>query len=477
MLRSLSLALPVWIAVFSVCATHVDAQRPTNAGTLKQQAEAAYHKREFSKAIELTNQALVATANDHEALYVRGSSRIELGIEAKDTQMVRDGIADTREAIRFEGNGKPEYYFPYIYGMSHLTELEGKNNHAESALTVADSVLERQDLTGDQRANLHYQRAQAHSQLGKFPEAEADLNKAIQISPSHLASHMLLAEFAAKTGDADSASAAYTRVVQQFPTNPVVFNNRGMFYQSVGRAADAINDFNKAIQLDNQFIPAYINRGYAYLEAGDSVNAEAALNQALNVDPNQSGAISLRATARLNQNKAQEALADYRKVVEMSPKSPLAHADFGFAQFFTGNYQGALNSFNTAISLSNQTRFLFPWKLACEIRLNSVDQPSYQSMLTKPEEKQDWVDKLVLFQFGKLDATNLLKSASASDPSGREAQYCEGYYFIGMELQRRGRVQDAIAYWKQAANRKNPKLSAYRGAVYAIGNANNTTTR
>lgn len=449
----------------------VSAQQPGNTEAIKTQADAAYRERNFLRAVELSNQALAASANDHVALYLRGSSRIELGIQTKDTEMVRQGIADTREAIRYEGNGKAEYYLPYIFGMTHLSNLEQKATHAEAALTVADSVLERQSLTPEQRSNILYQRAQANVQLGRFAQADTDLKSATTIFPANLAAQLLLAETAAKSGDQDSAIAAYGRVAQMFPTSAVVFNNRGMYLQSIGRFDEAVADFNKAIQLDGRFMPAYVNRGFAYLESGDPVNAEAALTQAINVDPQQTGAYSLRGTARMNLNKPQEAVADYRKVVELSPKSPNAHAELGFAQFYVGNYQGALNSFNTAIGLSNQTRFLYPWKLACEIRLGSIDQAAYKPTLEKPEAGQDWVDKLILFQLGKLDATTLLKSPTAGDAAGRDAQLCEGYYFIGMELQRRGRTQDAIAYWQQAAQRKNSKLSAYRGAVFAINSS------
>ena len=45
------------------------------------------------------------------------------------------------------------------------------------------------------------------------------------------------------------------------------------------------------------------------------------------------------------------------------------------------------------------------------------------------------------------------------------------YYFIGMELLRRDRQKDAIGYWKQATKSKLPKLSAYRGAVFALKNS------
>ncbi|WP_437230453.1 tetratricopeptide repeat protein [Planctomicrobium sp. SH661] len=446
------------------------AQAPSELDKIKDQADTAYRERDFPKAMQLCDQALAIAPEDHVALYLRGSSRIEMGIFSGNVELIRTGIADAREAIRHEGKGKADYYLPYIYGMSHLSAFEGKPVHATTARTVADSVLDRDDITPEQRANLYYQRAQADLQLKDFPSAETDLQEAIKLAPQHLAAYMLTAEVAAKSKTPADAVNAYTNVVNAFPTNPLVYNNRGMYLQSQGRTKEALADFDKAIQLDPKLIPSYINRGFTLLEAGDPAGAEAALTQALTVDPSQLGAISLRATARLDQNKAAPALEDYRKVAQVAAQNPMAHADLGFAQFFTKDFQGALTSFRTALKLDPKLRFLLPWELACKMRLNQVDASAYADITGKPAETRDWFDQVVLFQLGQTDAANLLKSTSANDEAARASQLCEAYYFIGMELQRRGRDGDAVAYFKQATQKKLPKLSAYRGSVYALQN-------
>lgn len=451
-------------------AVPVLAQAPSEIDKLKDQADTAYRERDFPKAMQLCDQVLAQAPTDHVALYLRGSSRVEMGIFSGNVELIRSGIADAREAIRHEGKGKPEYYLPYIYGMSHLSAFEGKPVHATTARTVVDSVLEREDLTPEQRANLLYQRAQADLQLKDYPSAETDLQETLKLSPQHLAAYMLTAEVAAKSKTPAEAANAYSKVVSTFPTNPLVYNNRGMYLQSLGRTQEALADFDKAIQLDPKFMPSYINRGFALLEAGDAAGAEAALTQALAVDASQVGAISLRATARLDQNKSALALEDYRQVAQMAGQNPMAHADLGFAQFFTKDFQAALGSFRTALKLDPKLRFLLPWELACKMRLNQVDASAYADITSKPAEARDWVDQVILFQLGQTDANQMLKSVNTDDEDAKASQLCEGYYFIGMELLRRGRDADAVAYFKQAIQKKLPKLSAYRGSIYALNN-------
>lgn len=460
-----------WLAASLLSAMLLAQEVSPQVEALRGQAEASYQERDFEKTVELSDKILNIANTDHVALYLKGSGQIEIGILTRNGDLVRQGIANSREAIRHEGNGKPEYYLPYIYGMSHLAVLEGKKTHAETGRTVADSVLDREDLTDEQRANLTYQRAQCDVRLRDYPAAEEDLEKALGFKPDHMAAMMLKAEVMADYKTPADAVAAYTDMVKAFPDNPLVYNNRGMYLQSINRPVDALNDFNKAIQLDNKFIPAYINRGFAYQEAGDFANAEIALTQALNVDPQQPGALTMRGNARLQLGKSAEGVADYQKALEQTSKNPMSHANLGFAQFFTGDFAGAVASFKKAAEMDPKARFLAPWKLAAEIRSRQYQQVEYQTSIDRPAEQRDWVDSLILFQLGQVDATSLLKSVHPDDANARDAQLCEGYYFIGMELVRRNRSQDAIGYFQQAAKRELPKLAAYRGAVFALRQA------
>lgn len=442
----------------------------TDVETLNTQADKAYRARNFPATIELTEKVLADDPENHVALYLRGSARVELGIANRDAESIRQGIADTREAIRHEGSGKPDYYLPYIYGMSHLAGLEGKRLHGETARSVADTVLERTDLTPTQRANLYYQRAHANLQLAAEDAAEQDLQDAIDQDAKHLASYMLLADIARRSGEEDKALSAFNRVVTTFPENPLAYNNRGMFHRSQGRLEQALADFDRALQLDEAFLPAHINRGFTYLEQQNPAAAEKAMTTSLQIEPNQPAAYSLRGTARLNQNRSAEAIADYRRVVELAPQNPMSHADLGFALFFVGDYAAARESFASAIKLDPQATFLLPWRLASEKRIGNVNPSDYSQALAKSTKEANWVELLLQYQFGRIDERTLVGQVDTTVAEVRDAQYCEACYFIGNELAARGRMQDARAYWERGVEYNLPKLSAYRGAVYALRN-------
>ncbi|HID24619.1 MAG TPA: tetratricopeptide repeat protein, partial [Planctomycetaceae bacterium] len=209
----------------------------------RRNAEAAYRRGEYARAVELADSVLQVDPTDHVALYLRASARVELGRTRNDAQLLRDGIADAREAIRLTQARTANYYLPYIYGMVSLAAVEKHQPHAEVALQVADQVLQNAQLTKEERANLLYQRAGVYGYLRRLKDAVRDYEEAIRLQPSHLGAYLALAEAHASAGEMEKAEQAFDRAAQAFPNSPLVFNNRGMFRQRRGKADQAIADF------------------------------------------------------------------------------------------------------------------------------------------------------------------------------------------------------------------------------------------
>src|SRR5690606_7657720 len=113
---------------------------------LNNQADDAYRARDFATTISLASQVLTESPDDPVALYLRASARIEQGIARRDADLIRAGIEDARAAIRQDPSKNPDYYLPYLYGMSHLTGLEQNRAHAETAITTATQILQRPQL-------------------------------------------------------------------------------------------------------------------------------------------------------------------------------------------------------------------------------------------------------------------------------------------------------------------------------------------
>jgi len=441
----------------------------------KSEAEQAYKDGDFDRAIQLTDQALQRNPSDHVALYLRGSSRVEKGLQRRDGQLLRDGIADAREAIRLGGKENSIYYLPYLYGMTSLSIVEGRKDHADTTVKVADDTLRTlgPTLKPDEKANLMYQRGLAKGFLEQTDDAVKDFEEATRLNPKLLAAFTATADTLARAGRTDAAKAAFDRAVKAFADNPLVYNNRGMFLQQSNEPEKAVSDFTRAIELDPNYFYAYTNRGFTLMQMEDPQGAENDFTASLRLNPEQAMVYGFRGTARVAQGKFDPAITDHRKALEMVPNNPVALTDLGFAQFFAGRYEDAVRSFDKALEVNPNFRHLNPWRVAAleELGRKEAAETEFAASFDKPADTRDWIDNLVAFQYDRSNTDQLLAAVGKADPKNQAlgaAQRAEAEYFIGRKLAQQGQAAEARAAFERTIETGAKHLSAYRGARFAL---------
>ncbi len=435
----------------------------------RNEADQAYRRSDHKKVIEVTSGVLAQNPRDHVALYFRGSSRVDLGAATRDAALVRSGIADARQAISIKTQDNFNYYLPYLLGMTNLAGLESKPAHAQVAIDFATQLLDQPKLKGEQRSNTLYQRALAFQVLPDQVRAIADYQEAIRVTPAHLGARIGLADALAASGKTVAAMNAYNDAVKAFPTNPLVYNNRGMFEQSTGKYDEAILDFSKALELDPQFVVAITNRGFVMMSLGNFEGAENDFTESLKLDAAQPMVISLRAGSKLSRGDIEAAIKDYNEVLKWDSKNAVGHAELGFALFFAGKTQEALAEFDQAAELDKKLRFLHPWRYLAMLTLGQKQQADakFAADLAIPVAKREWGDALLIYLGDKLSEQDLRKAINTTDPKSADAQICEAEFFIGQRKLIVGQKEAAKIHFAAALKSKSTQLSAYRGAKFA----------
>ena len=460
-----------WFVLVLCCGTIAAAQSNPEHEKMRNEAKVAYEKGDFAQAEELTNKVLEQNPKDHAALYLRASSRVELGIMKRDVKEIRAGIEDSRDSLKIGGGGEINYYLPYLLGMISLAHIEDKKEHANVALDVSKTVLARQNLTPEQRANVLYQRAAAYLYLKDVNAAIEDYQAAIKSFPGHVGSYMGLAQAYIVTGQLDKALATFNSAVETLNSH-LAYNNRGLFQQQQGRPQEALNDFNKAIELDPSFATAYTNRGFTYQGMGNLTAAEADFTKAISLEPGNALFSSLRGTCRLSQGNIPGAIEDYTQAIRIYPQNPVAHADLGFAKYFSRDFEGAYAAFDQATQIDpNQMRYLDPWKVWSLVLAGKTDAIESIASVSqnKAEKDRDWIDEQVLFLNGKISEQDLVDFvAKTSDAKLKNAQLCEAYYFIAERRFQANDKEKATLFYQHVLKTKETQLSAYRGAQFAL---------
>lgn len=435
-------------------------------------AEQRYQAGDHDGAVREADVAVRANPRNHQALYFRGSAKVELGLKLNNTEMIREGIADSREAISLGGRTNSKYYLPYLYGMTSLGTIESRDEHAQVATTTADTVLERPNLDAETKGNLLYQRTLAKRFLKDTDGAVADFTAALEALPNHLASASERANTLQIDGTPEQATQAFDQLVEAFPENPLVYNNRGMFLLNQGDADAAIADFTLALERNPNYHYALTNRGKAALDQGDTTAAIADFDRSLQVNPKQPGVYGFRGNAKLFAGDLAGAIADHRQAVKEAPTNPIAHSDLGFVLSFSGRYENALEQFDTALNLAPIYRHLHPWRLECLLALGQDPAAEHRGINLAMENggnKADWVVRLLQFQLGRLTSEELLEKISTKDLKAAAAQRCEAHYFIGRARERAGDASGAAEAYRVALETDQTQLSAYRGAKIAMG--------
>jgi tetratricopeptide (TPR) repeat protein len=213
-----------------------------------------------------------------------------------------DAIADIREQFL-------DAYSFLRAGMAN--ENTGDHKGAERAyrrgLTVAPDHVE-----------LHNALGWTLFQDGRPAEAAAEYKRALEIEPKHVKSHNNLALALVELGELEEAAGHFQQSLAIEP-KAEIYSDLGFIKARLGKSQEAIADYRKALELDPSCASAHFNLAVASLQAGELGEAESHYRKALPGRPaaethNGLGYVLAR------QGRADEAIAEFRKAVELNPK-------------------------------------------------------------------------------------------------------------------------------------------------------------
>ena len=100
----------------------------------------------------------------------------------------------------------------------------------------------------------------------------------------------------------------------------------------------------------------FIEKGWSRISLGDYVGAEAALNKALALSPNDPQSESLLGWAQMYQEKYDDALLNFQKVLMRQPANALARINVGYICLRKGIFGEAIEHLSKAIRLDNDRK-------------------------------------------------------------------------------------------------------------------------
>jgi tetratricopeptide (TPR) repeat protein len=181
------------------------------------------------------------------------------------------------------------------------------------------------------------------------------------------------------------------------------------------------------VHADHIGASTYIEKGWSKISLGDYEGAEQALNRALELSPNDPQAESLLGWAQMLQDKFDEALLNFQKVLIREPQNALARINVGYICLKTRIFGEAIEHLSRAIRLDNDKKA-------------TLYAHFYLGLVYLERD---------MFE----DAQTFFEKTLVLGPS-----LVEAYYELGRTYWFNGQRDDAVATWKAgfAANKFNP---------------------
>lgn len=367
-------------------------------------------------------------------------------------------------------------------------------------------------------------RAETMMESGDVNGATNNFREAIKINPKNQDAKLGLSQALTAKGIEvagekldDGAVEYFDEAVKLDARNDVAFAKLGEIHNARGRTDQAVAAYEKALVIDPEFSSLYLPLGIAYAETGDDLRsaeyldkaavidaktamtarmslaevyrkqkkfdrAQTTLDTVIAGDPNNSSAYALKGDVFLEANDRENAVASYRKAIELDRDNADAHFDLGVIYYNQGDYTNAEASYKEAVRI-DPNNYKAQANLASTYRQQErFAEANATYKLAEPgnTKSADFYNEWG-FCLGKTNewdkAVARLQTARDIDPNAiDEANMGWAYYNRGLALKKEKRTEEANQQFElsrassQKAVQLDPRLD---GAYLNLGSANN----
>jgi len=193
--------------------------------------------------------------------------------------------------------------------------------------------------------------AQRLRQQGRFADARAAAERALEIEPGDAAAWFNLGAALGAMGDLAASEAAYQRALEANPRYPEAWSNLGGLLGAKGAIDAQIAAYRKAIDANPLLAPVWSNLGNALCGARRYAEAESACRRAVELDSGfVSGWINL-ARALDAQRRLAEARNACERALQLAPSLPEGLAGLANALMGMREFDAAIEAYAKAVSL------------------------------------------------------------------------------------------------------------------------------
>lgn len=223
----------------------------------------------------------------------------------------------------------------------------------EGALAQVNRAIERDGRT----AGLLAMRAGLQAGLGRTERADADLDAALALEPTHGPALLMRANRLIEAGRGEDAAILLDRLILTDPRNPHAYLMRSELRVDAGRFDAALADLDILLQLQPENRAGWATRARIHVDRGDYDQAMQAAEELLRAFPDDATALALHGNVLVLLGRREEAAAELARSIEAEETADvyLARAVFNLS----GSPERRLEDVLSVIRLEPDRRLSF----------------------------------------------------------------------------------------------------------------------
>lgn len=273
--------------------------QPAYAAAQNNLAAALIDLGEANEALAIAATVLQASPNLPEAIYIRGNALLKLG--------------QTQAALEwFEDNIKTHNYSPQLlHGAARCYLVLDDSKAAHELLTQATQVAPGYAPAWIELGHIARQQEQ-------FSEAVHYYERAASIQPTR-ENRFNLAHCLFADKRTEPARRLYHELMVQFPNDPLIHNNLGRLYESIGRIHESEQHFRRAVELQPNHTTPHCNLGRVLLGVGKLQEAMQEFEAAIAIDTDYYEGHFGRGQTLVELGSTEEAIESFQTALKLKP--------------------------------------------------------------------------------------------------------------------------------------------------------------
>lgn len=216
----------------------------------------------------------------------------------------------------------------------------------------AEKVLRGALEAAPNNAVLHDNLGSVLAEQKRYPEAEAEFAKAVQLDGSTVAYQVHLGSLYLVETKMNEAIQYLSAAVALAPNDVQANLQLGKALQAAGQSEQAIEKLRRAHELDPQSVDAAYHLGLALQNHGDTAESLPLLQHVADQRPEDSDVLINLGLALVQSGKAKEALPIYQRALRLSPNNAVLHQNLGVAYLQQSDLTGAIQQFKAGLVIS-----------------------------------------------------------------------------------------------------------------------------